>query len=211
MSLPARHDKRKRKPHRDLGTAGLQVSNTQRVITLTQEDAMHATTDATATVRALIAAIPEQCLLDLCLHLALNSLAPPPATSPVEPSVQRRRGRPPGTATNGRRRRTGDQSIPNSPPAASATRPSAQPHDEPLKPLKLLRPHSPPRATATAKTRPSPHTRSGNAANKWSQQHHGASPCASSESDMLSPSRAFRARTLPPRMGPMALSKFLNL
>jgi hypothetical protein len=73
---------------------------------------MRAPSDPSAVVRTLIAALPDACLRDLCLHLALTSLAtPPPATSPVELSVRRKGGWPSGrprkTATNGRRRGTG--------------------------------------------------------------------------------------------------------
>jgi hypothetical protein len=72
---------------------------------------MRATSDTAAAVRTLIAALPDACLRDLCVRLALNHLTlTPPATSPVEPEVRRKRGRPRGrprrTATNGRRRGT---------------------------------------------------------------------------------------------------------
>jgi hypothetical protein len=67
--------------------------------------------DVTTIVLTLIAALPDACLRDLCLQLVLNSLATPPPATPAEtqasrprgrpraaePRVPRRRGRPPGT------------------------------------------------------------------------------------------------------------------
>jgi hypothetical protein len=57
---------------------------------------MRTTTDATAAVRTLIAALPDACLRDLCIQLALNSLTSPQVTSPIEPSVRRKGGWPRG-------------------------------------------------------------------------------------------------------------------
>jgi len=115
------------------------------------------TTDATATVRALIAAIPENSLRDLITELVLTSLTLTPP-SLAEPKVRRKggwpRGRPRGTATTRQRGTEG------------STKRSVDP------PL-----------TVTGRMDPSPQKPSGDAANRSSPARPGASSCASSTSN----------------------------
>jgi hypothetical protein len=68
---------------------------------------MRATDDASTVVRALVTALPDACLRDLVVQLALNNLTQPPVTSPTEPEVRQKRGRPRKAPANGRRRRAG--------------------------------------------------------------------------------------------------------
>jgi hypothetical protein len=182
---------------------------------------MRATADAAATVRALIAAIPEQCLRDLCLQLAINSLATPPATSPVEPGARRKggwpRGRPRRTMTKSRRRETGpaknvDPKLAERRKRYEAKRAAARRaarHDA--------------KAAEAAKV-PQPTTGNGNAedtpitADAFWQRCEQIEPKAPwrvpmREFDVKNAvaQQAFRARTLPPRIGAMAISRFLEL
>jgi hypothetical protein len=175
---------------------------------------MRAIADAAAAVRTLIAALPDACLRDLCLQLALSLATPPPATatSPVEPSVRRRRGRPRGTATNDRRRGTGA-------PAKAADSKLAERRARYAAARKAKR-----RAAKAAAKAPLPTTGNGNGENApitaqafW-QRCEQIEPKAPWHIPVREfgireavAQQAFRARTLPPRIGPMALNRFLEM
>jgi hypothetical protein len=170
---------------------------------------MRATTDAAATVRALIAAIPEQCLRDLCLQLAINSLATPPLATPAaETQTRRRRGRPRGTASKKPARRSVD-------PKLAARRKRYQ--DKRAAARRAAK-------AADAAKAPQPTPANGNGedapitAQAFWQRCEQMEPAAPwripvrefGVRDAVA-QQAFRARTLPPRMGPMAISRFLEL
>jgi hypothetical protein len=159
------------------------------------------TADASATVRFLIAALPDACLRDLCLQLVLNSLAtPPPTTSPAEPSVRRKRGRPAKKSID---------------PKLAARRKRYEANRKAKR-----------QAAKAAKTTkaPQPTTDSGNGkdapitAQAFWQRCEQIEPGAPWRipvrefgiRDTVAKS-AFQARTLPPRIGPMALNRFLEM
>jgi hypothetical protein len=174
---------------------------------------MRATSEASAAVRALVAALPDACLRDLCIQLALNRLTPPPATSPIEPSARRKggwpRGRPRGSAAKRRQRGT-EGSTKGSVDPKLATR---------RKRYEAKRAAARQAAKATEA-----------AANGSNGQDAAVTPQAFwQHAEKLEPTRPWRAvvrefdvkealaqncyrkLSLPPHVGPMAVTKFLML
>jgi hypothetical protein len=177
------------------------------------------TADVTTIVRTLIAALPDACLRDFCIQLALSLATSPPATatSSVEPSARRKggwpRGRPRRSATNGRRRGTGA-------PAKAAELAERRARYAAARKAKRRAA----KAQAAAKA-PPPTAGNGSSGAKgpvtaqafWQrcEQIEPAAPWHIPVREFgvrdAVAQQAFRARTIPPRIGPMALSRFLEL
>jgi hypothetical protein len=185
------------------------------------------TPDVAVIVRTLIAALPDACLRDLCLQLVFNSLAtPPPAIAEpeaVKPEARRKggwpRGRPRGTAGNGRRRRAKASGKGSVDPKLAARR--ARYVAKRAAARKAAR-----HAAKAAKTAEAPQPTADNGNGKttpvtaqafWQrceQIEPGAPwrvPMREFDVRNTVAQQAFRARTLPPRIGAMALNKFLEL
>jgi hypothetical protein len=150
------------------------------------------TADASAAVRFLIAAIPEQCLRDLCMQLALSLPTPPPPTSPAEPSARRKRGRPAKKGVDpklaARRKRYEANRKAKRQAAKAAKTDTGNGKDAPI--------------TAQAFWQ------------RCEQIEPGAPwriPVREFGTRDTVAKQAFQARTLPPHIGAMALNKFLGL
>jgi hypothetical protein len=173
--------------------------------------------DLTTIVRTLVAALPDACLRDLCLQLALGLAASPPTPSLAKPAadthVQRRRGRPRKTAGNGRRRTEApakkvDPKLAERRKRYEANR-KAKRHAAKAAEVAKASPSTP--ATGNGETPPV-------TAQAFWQRCEQIEPTAPwhvptrefGVRDAVA-QQAFRARTLPPRIGPMALNKFLEV
>jgi hypothetical protein len=143
--------------------------------------------DLTTIVRTLVAALPDACLRDLCLQLALGLAASPPTPSLAKPAadthVQRRRGRPRKTAGNGRRRTEApakkvDPKLAERRKRYEANR-KAKRHAAKAAEVAKASPSTP--ATGMARPHPSRRRRSGSAASRSSRPPPGTSRRGSSE------------------------------
>jgi hypothetical protein len=175
---------------------------------------MRATSDAAAAVRTLIAALPDACLRDLCIQLALNRLTLTPP-SPAQPEARRKGGWPRGrrrTAANGRRR--GKKALAKGTMDSKLAERRAR-----YAAARKAKRHAAKAAKATKAT-----TNNGNG------ESVAASPQAFwQHAEKLEPTRPWRAvvrefdvkealaqncyrkLSLPPGVGPMAVTKFLSL
>jgi hypothetical protein len=173
---------------------------------------MSAIDNASAAVQALIAALPDACLRDLCVQLALNRLTLTPP-SPAEPKARRKggwpRGRPRGSAAKRHQRGTEGSSKGSVDPKLAARRKRYE--------AKRTAARQAPKAAEAAANGSNGQDAAVTRQAFWqhAEKLESARPWLAVVREFgvkeAVAQQAYRSQSLPPRVGPMAVSKFLTL